>query len=179
MRTWKSPQYSSNSLQHTSLVPLKTAQDPCAPCANPLRPLPARPLGGCLAFVFLCTLLATSRPTATAQQNNARFSAIKPGMRNERLENEAIWLANKKAGTIKCDEEFIDAKITSEDWGMDYDMQGRLTGRHLHMELYGETRNGKCGMSHCVFRQKLQGDNTFSPRLKLVELGEFFAMECE
>lgn len=100
-------------------------------------------------------------------------------MRNERLENEAIWLANKKAGTIKCDEEFIDAKITSEDWGMDYDMQGRLTGRHLHMELYGETRNGKCGMSHCVFRQKLQGDNTFSPRLKLVELGEFFAMECE
>jgi len=130
------------------------------------------------AFLTLPLLIA-SCTSATAQQNNARLSAIKAAMHNERLENEAIWLANKKAGTIKCDEEFIDAKITSEDWGMDYDIQGRLTGRHLHMELYGETRNGKCGMSHCVFRQKLQGDNTFSPRLKLVELGEFFAMECE
>ena len=140
------------------------------PAANRRLPL--------FAALWTLLLLAASCSCAVAQ-NNARFSAIKPGMRNERLENEAIWLANKKAGTIKCDEEFIDAKIISEDWGMDYDTHGRITGRHLHMELYGETRDGKCGMSHCVFRQKLQGDNTFSPRMKLAELGEFFAMECE
>lgn len=171
MRTRKSIEPTNNTHQHTSLVPPKTRHQPCALSAKPLRPL-------CLVSALTGLLLFTASGTF-AQQNNARFSAIKPGMHNERLENEAIWLANKKAGTIKCDEEFIDAKITSEDWGMDYDMQGRITGRHLHMELYGETRNGKCGMSHCVFRQKLQGDNTFSPRLKLVELGEFFAMECE
>lgn len=171
MRTRKSTKNTATTQQHIKFVSLKTQNELCDLSAKPLRPL-------CLVSALTGLLLFAASSTF-AQQNNARFSAINPGMHNERLENEAIWLANKKAGTIKCDEEFIDAKITSEDWGMDYDMQGRITGRHLHMELYGETRSGKCGMSHCVFRQKLQGDNTFSPRLKLVELGEFFAMECE
>lgn len=131
-----------------------------------------------LALCWLL-LLTANCPSAIAQQNNARFSAIKSGMHSQRLENEALWLANKKVSTIRCSETFTDAKITSEDWDIERNTEGVITGRHLHMELYGQTPDGKCGMSHCVFRQKLQGDNTFSSKMKLVDLGEFYALECE
>lgn len=128
---------------------------------------------------LLVALIAICATETRGQQNNARFSDVKAGMHSTRLENEAIWLANKKAGTIRCAEEFVDARITSDDWELDYDAHHHITGRHLHMELYGETRDGRCGMAHCVFRQKLEGDNTFSSRLKLVQLGELYPIECE
>ncbi len=112
-------------------------------------------------------------------QNHARYSDIKAGMKDRHLEAEAIWVVNRKAEVIRCKEEYSKAVITSEDWEIETDHNGTITGRHLHMELYGETQDGRCGVAHCVLRQKVEGDNTYSPKLKLADMGAFYSLECE
>ncbi len=112
-------------------------------------------------------------------QNHARYSDIEEGMRDEWLEREAIHVANKRASALKCRETYTVAKITSEDWITERDWHGNVTGRYLHMELYGETYDGQCGVTHFVFRQRLRGDDTFAERLSISEMGSFYDMECE
>lgn len=126
-----------------------------------------------LAF-FACLYTHTSNA-----QNYARYSEIEEGMRNERLEQEAVYRANKKASSIKCRETYRVAKITSADWILEHNQYGNLTGRHLHMELYGKTYDGRCGATHFIFRQRLRGDNSFAPKLSIAEMGDFYDLVCE
>ncbi len=128
--------------------------------------------------VVVCLLLLSFQFSVMAQ-NHARFSDVKAGMHSQRLENEALFLANKKASTIRCGEVYRRAVIVSDGWEVERNQEGFIIGRHLHMELYGETKDGKCGMSHCVFRQRRMGDETFAPKMKLEELGAFYTLECE
>jgi len=100
-------------------------------------------------------------------------------MKDKRLEEEALWVANKRATTTRCREEYVWAKIVSENWELERNEDGEIIGRHLHMELYGETDDGRCGVSHCIFRQRVQGDNTYAPKLKLADMGPFYALDCE
>jgi hypothetical protein len=125
-----------------------------------------------LAIVIGCSFGA-------AAQNHARYSNVKSTWRDIGLERDAITLANKQASTIRCQEYYLDAKIVSDSWELVEDEYGRIIGRYIHLELLGETKRGECGMAHCIFRQKYEGDDTFSPRLRLVELGEFYSIECE
>ncbi|GAA4469209.1 hypothetical protein GCM10023093_28220 [Nemorincola caseinilytica] len=112
-------------------------------------------------------------------QNSARYRDIKRSWRDPELEYSGLVAANKKAASIRCQEHYILAKIVSDDWEVLANEDGNIVARYIHMELYGETRDGRCGVAHCVFRQKRMGDETYSSHLRLVELGEFYNMECE
>lgn len=130
--------------------------------------------------IFLCLFLLLGLGSINAAaQNHARYSDIKRTWKDEGLEHQALHEANKFAETMRCREQFIYAKIVSEEWEIVPAGAGLIAGRYIHMELYGETYDGKCGVAHCVFRQRRLGDNTFSPKLKIVELSEFYALECE
>jgi len=123
------------------------------------------------AVVCFCAL-------GTHAQNHARYHDIKRSWKDPELEYTALVEANRKAAAIRCQEHYILAKIVSDDWEVMANEDGNIVGRYLHMELYGETRDGKCGVSHCVFKQRRMGDETYA-RLRIVELGEFYDMECE
>ncbi|MCF8451132.1 MAG: hypothetical protein K9G49_14760 [Taibaiella sp.] len=100
-------------------------------------------------------------------------------MKDYHLQQEALRAANKRGSDIRCREDYSKAVITSEDWEVERNDEGFIMGRHLHMELYGETPDGKCGVAHCILRQKMLGDDTYSTKLKLVEMGAFYSMMCE
>jgi hypothetical protein len=127
----------------------------------------------CILFLF-CFCIATA-----SAQNYARYSDIKANMVDRHVEHQAVMAANKRAATLRCKESYEDAKIVSDDWDKIYSEAGRLIGRAIHMELYGTNYEGKCGVSHCIFQQKMRGDDTYSPKLTLVELGPFYNLKCE
>jgi hypothetical protein len=129
-----------------------------------------------LAGIVLVWL--ASSYTANAQ-NYARYSDIKAGMKNLHLEHDAVRAANKRAAAMRCRESFSDAVIVSEAWEKEGRCDGQLMGRYIHMELYGETPDGRCGVAHCVFGQKVLADDTYSPKLHVVEIGTFYHLECE
>lgn len=130
------------------------------------------------SLVLIITLLLYA--IGAEAQNYARFRDIKRTWKDPELEYQALVQANKKAAAIRCQEHYILATIVSEGWEVMENADGNIVARYVHMELYGETRDGgKCGVSHCVFKQKVMGDDTYSPHLRLVELGEFYDMECE
>jgi hypothetical protein len=129
--------------------------------------------------IFLFTFLLSCCIGTSFGQNYARFSDIKAGMSNPYLEHHAIITANKRAAAMKCRESFSDAKIVSDAWEMFGTSYDEVAGRLIHMELYGETPDGKCGVSHCVFLQKVLEDGTYAHKLKIVELGNFYSMQCE
>lgn len=124
-------------------------------------------------------LLVCLNSTTAVAQNHARYGDIKRTWRDERLEHQALDEANRFAATMRCPEQFLRAKIVSEGWEIVSDEPGTVPGRYIHMELYGETNDDRCGVAHCIFRQRRLADNTYSPRLKIVELGEFYVLECE
>lgn len=126
----------------------------------------------------LIVLLVMNCGVAIAQ-NHARYRDIKRTWKDEYLEHQALDEANKLAETMRCRELFLHAKIVSEKWEIVEDEPGMVPGRYIHMELYGETNDDRCGVAHCVFRQRRRGDDTYSPRLRIVELGEFYVLECE
>lgn len=130
--------------------------------------------------VFACLLIVICFCCSPAfSQNYAKFSHIKAGMKDYHLQQEALRAANKRGSDIRCREDYSKAVITSEDWEVERNDEGFIMGRHLHMELYGETPDGKCGVAHCILRQKMLGDDTYSTKLKLVEMGAFYSMMCE
>lgn len=129
--------------------------------------------------IFPCIALLVCLSGTALAQNHARYSNIKRTWKDEGLEYEALREANKFAETMRCREQFLRAKIVSEGWEVVNDEPGMVPGRYIHMELYGETNDDRCGVAHCVFRQKRLGDNIYSPHLRIVELGEFYVLECE
>ena len=129
-----------------------------------------------IAIVLSITLITSA---ASAQSNNnAHFCDIVPAMHNRHLEEAAICAANKKAAQSGCREEYKRATIVSSAWELYYDDMGVLLGRKIHMELYGETWDGRCGATHFVFRQTYLGHHQYT-RLRCDQMGDFYAMDCE
>lgn len=126
----------------------------------------------CLVIVVLCSLNSIA-------QNYAKYSDIRAYMIDRKVEHQAVMAANKRAASLKCKESFQDAKIVSDNWGIMRNDNDKVTGRFLHMELYGATYEGKCGVAHCVVMQKMRGDDTYSPKLTLLEMGDFYTLKCE
>lgn len=119
--------------------------------------------------------------TNSKGQNYATYSAVKAEMHDPNLEHEAVILANKIAASTGTHrhESYSDAKIVSQGWEYERNATGRATSRFIHMELYGETHDGKCGIAHFVFKQLRKGDDTYSPKLRLASMGEFYKLKCE
>jgi hypothetical protein len=111
-------------------------------------------------------------------QNYAHFCDVKAGMHNRDLEKSGVIAANKKAGQMGCREVFKTAVIVSSDWDQFYDDAGNLEGRKIHMELYGETWEGQCGISHFTFKQKYLGHHDYG-NLRCDFMGDFYDMDCE
>lgn len=128
-------------------------------------------------LISVIALLATA-PVAKGQ-NSARFSDIKAGMRDYRLEHIALVEANKRASALRCRETYFKAIITSDHWAIEKNQEGRTIGRHIHMELYGESYDGHCGATHFVFRQAVLGDDTYSRRIRVADIGDFYDLPCE
>ncbi len=129
--------------------------------------------------LLLLFLFVFSFALGALGQNKARYSDVKASMKKPQLEAHALYVANKRAAALRCREEFKIAKIVSDDWEVMRTDDGMIIARYIHMELYGETADGRCGMSHCIFRQNMLADNTYSPRLKVENLGAFYDLECE
>ncbi len=127
----------------------------------------------CILFV-LCFCIAPAY-----SQNYARYSDIKAGMKDAHLEHQGVMAANKRASALRCKESYEDARIVSEGWEVARNCDGMITGRYIHMELYGTDYEGKCGVSHCIFKQRRRGDETYSPKLTVVEMGAFYNLTCE
>jgi hypothetical protein len=128
---------------------------------------------------FLLTVSFIVCASTLWAQNKATFGSIRATWRDKELEWAALREANYRARTTRCQEYFVAAKIVSDDWEPLIGENGRTTGRIIHMELLAETYDGGCGIVHCVFRQRRQADDTWVPRLKLAEMGEYYAQECE
>ncbi len=76
-----------------------------------------------------------------------------------------------------CREEFKRATIVSPEWELFYDC-GTLVGRKIHMEVYGETWEGQCGVTHFIFKQKYLGHHEYG-NLRCDFMGDFYDMDCE
>jgi hypothetical protein len=126
-----------------------------------------------LLLVAFCSVSATA-----LCQERARFSDFKAGMKDTYLERQAVRLANNRANDLKCCEAFTKAKILSSDWDLCF-KGAKLQGRDIHIELYGQTHEGGCGVAHFIFQQRYEGRGYFSEKLKLHQMGDFYAAECE
>jgi hypothetical protein len=105
------------------------------------------------ALLFLLLIIFSRLPASG--QNTARFDDIKAGMKDPRLEQEAIEVANAKAIGYHWHETYTKAVIVSPDWEPAFDRNGALNGRTIHVELYAKMDNGKCGIIDFRFKQKL------------------------
>jgi hypothetical protein len=127
--------------------------------------------------LFLSAVVLLSAPAYA--QNSARFSDVQPTMHDRALECDAIVWANRRANSLMCREVYKRAVIVSNDWELCTDKTHYVTGRRIHMVLYGETYDGRCGLAHFVFTQKHEGRGYFSRKLKGEQTGNFYAVACE
>lgn len=127
-----------------------------------------------LALIILFTCFFA---VAANAQNQAHFCDIKAAMHNPELEQAGVLAANKKAAQMGCREEFKRATITSPEWELFYE-DDILVGRKIHMEVYGETWEGQCGVTHFIFKQKYLGHRRFG-NLRCDFMSDFYDMDCE
>lgn len=132
-----------------------------------------------ISKIILTMALVASCITYASAQNSARFSDVRAGMCNEWAEHEAIRWANKRANDLRCREVYKDAVIVSDKWVLCTDKYRYVTGRKVHMVLYGETYDGHCGMAHFIFIQPHEGRGYFSRKLKGEQIGNFYDVVCE
>lgn len=130
-----------------------------------------------LARIAVCVFIYSSTSGLASAQNYAHFCDIKPAMVNHSLEYAGVETANKKAAQMGCREVFKMAKIVSPGWELFYEGD-MLIGRKIHMEVYGETWEGQCGVTHFIFKQKYQGHHNWG-KLRCDFMGDFYDMDCE
>jgi hypothetical protein len=112
-------------------------------------------------------------------QNGARFDAIKPGMYDEQLVQQALKIANQRAVNMRCPERYIKGVILSYQWHNVVDREGFVTGRKIHVELYCERPGEMCGMADFTFLERYVAAGAFSDRLVFVRNGNTYAVDCE
>lgn len=129
---------------------------------------------------YLTLLLMLLFAVPATAQNQARFSNIKPGMKDYEVEREAVRLANKRAREYAWPEEFWKAKIISDHWEDIRDHEGYLVAREIHLELYAVMNSGKCAMADFTFREKLHEDGKSTHILFLYDhIGDMVNVQCE
>ncbi len=129
-------------------------------------------------YIFMLFLLLITIPSFA--QNQARFSNIKPGMKDADVEREAVRLANKRAREYAWPEEFWKAKIISDHWENIRDEEGYLVAREIHLELYAVMNSGKCAMADFTFRETLEEDGKYSRlKFKYDRIGDMVNVQCE
>ena len=122
--------------------------------------------------------IVLSIPVSFAQ-NLARFSDIRPGMTDGEIEQRAVKIANQRAWDLRCPEDYTQAVIISHKWKQELDRDGFVTGRVIHLELYCERPEGKCGMADFVFKQKHLGEGEYTRKLFFVAMGDMVTIDCE
>jgi len=128
-------------------------------------------------FAALLIVLTASLSPACAQ-NKITFHDIKAGMKDERLERQALRIANERATNLHWLAEYKMAKIISQKWTVVRDYDGYPLGRTIDIELYCVKPNGDCAMADFVFKQKYK-DEEFSDRLICLHVGDFINIDCE
>jgi hypothetical protein len=129
-----------------------------------------------LLGIFICSLLINIQAFS---QNKVKFSDIKPGMKDEQLEKEALRIANKRGIDYAWREYYTKAVIISDKWELEYTKNGFLKGRKIHMNLYGKLPQGKCAISDFTFKEKLLPDEKFSDMLYYDHVGDMVYVDCE
>jgi hypothetical protein len=130
-----------------------------------------------MRFLISLALLTLLLPWRTCAQNSAHFCDIKAAMHDEYLETAGVRAANKKAAQMGCREVYKVAKIVSPEWELFYE-NDLLVGRKIHMEVYGETWEGQCGVTHFIFKQKYLGHHEWG-NMRCDYMGDFYDMDCE
>jgi hypothetical protein len=100
-------------------------------------------------------------------------------MKDGRIEQQAIKIANQRAVDLRCPEEYSKAKIISYHWITEEDKYGNTTGRKIHIELYCQFPDGHCAMTDLIFRERLMDNDEFSDKLQFEKMGDMFTVDCE
>ncbi len=129
-------------------------------------------------YVFgFVVLIHCSSPVFS--QNRAKFSHIVPGMLDGEIEQRAVKIANDRAQDLRCPETYTKAVIISRKWTHELDRDGFATGRVIHLELYCERPDDKCGMANFTFKQKYVGGGEYTRKLFFVSMGDMVTVDCE
>ena len=131
-----------------------------------------------MRFVAALLIVIASSFSQVFAQNKITFHDIKPGMKDEWLERQALRIANERATNLHWLAEYKRAKIISQKWTVVRDYDGYPLGRTIDIELYCIKPNGDCAMADFVFKQKYK-DEEYSDRLICLHVGEFINIDCE
>ncbi len=129
-------------------------------------------------FRYLAAFILSAMLSPAYAQNKASFHNIKPGIKDEWLEHQALRVANERATNMHWLAEYKKAKIISQNWEVVRDYDGYPLGRVINMELYCEKPNGDCAMVAFAFKQKYK-DEEYSDHLICLHVGDFINIDCE
>lgn len=129
--------------------------------------------------IIFCLIAITCCTAHVCSQNLAKFSHIVPGMLDGEIEQRAIKIANDRAWNLRCPETYTKAVIISRKWTHELDREGFATGRVIHLELYCERPDDKCGMANFTFKQKYIGGGEYTRKLFFVSMGDMVTVDCE
>jgi hypothetical protein len=108
----------------------------------------------------------------------AKFSAIKAGMSNPTLEQQALNVINTRAKNENWDEKYTKAKIISTAWEVRKNpVTGAIEDRIIYMKLLAKWPDGKCKVVDFGFRQDYSGGQYST--LKFNSIGEMTPAVCE
>ena len=127
-----------------------------------------------VSFLFAAVVYCTP----AAAQNQAKFSDIKAGLKNKRLEQQALRIANERATDLHWLAEYKKATIISKKWQPILNDEGYLVARKIHMELYCVEQNGNCEIADFTFKQKYTAEG-YSDRLICIKVGQLYNVDCE
>ena len=130
-------------------------------------------------YLVLLSIVVFSFCTSSIAQNKAKFSDIKPGMTDAKLEKMAVKLANKRGMVFNWHEVYYKAVILSKNWELDLDRDGFLKGRKIHMQLLAILPSGRCATTDFTFKQKLLHNEKFSSALYYDRVSDLVYVDCE
>lgn len=119
-----------------------------------------------------------SKSSAPEASPTLKFSAVKAGMSNPTLEQQALIVINTRAKNENWDEKYKKAKIISAAWEVRKNsITGVIEDRIIYMKLLGVWSDGKCKIVDFGFRQDYEGSQYSA--LKFNSIGEMTPAICE
>jgi len=120
----------------------------------------------------------TFKKGSTVVSPTSKFSAIKAGMSDPTLEQQAVNVINTRAKNENWKEKYTKAKIVSTSWEVRKNpVTGKIEDRIIYMKLLGVWPDGKCKVVDFGFRQDYTGGQYSS--LKFNSIGEMTPILCD
>lgn len=114
------------------------------------------------------------------EPSTGKFSAVKAGMTNPDIEQQALKLVNEKATKEGWKERYSKAKIISTAWDIRKNQYtSEIISRHISVLLYGVWPDGKCKSVDFGFYQDYAGGGNYTKNLLYGGIGVMNRVDCE